>query len=206
MSLVNFGHEDGISGNTDSGNSNIIIAQRVSLASAGTLQSLSFYVMTAGGDLALAVYAADGPTAPDTLGPGPGTLLDRVAAFTPTTGWNTQPALSHASLSIGNYWLAYEPQSGVLEYALFISGVSHPLFYNRTYDGVFDSTFSASPTDITDPIYWSFYGTVDTAGGGGGGTSTLIAPNTSGIIWPMRNRTANPGMGLIYPRPRTGNR
>lgn len=169
MSLVNFGHEDGISGNNDSGNSDIIIAMRVALASAGTLQSLSFYVETIGGLLALAIYDDDGPAAPDGLGAGPGTLLDRVAAFTPAAGWNTQSALSNAALTVGNYWLAYEPQSGTLAYPLFTSGVGHPLFYNRTYDGAFDSTFSASPTDINDTIYWSFYGTVDTSGGGGGG-------------------------------------
>lgn len=35
---------------------------------------------------------------------------------------------------------------------------------------------------------------------------TLITPNTSGVIWPMNNRTPNPVSGILYPRPRINNR
>jgi len=50
----------------DSGNGNLLIAQQATLSQTATIQSLSFYVTTASGDLRLGIYDATGPNG----GPG----------------------------------------------------------------------------------------------------------------------------------------
>lgn len=67
----------------DNGNANLLVAQAATLTQGGTLQSLSFYVTTAAGNLRLGIYDASGP------GGGPGALLASTASFAPASGWNT---------------------------------------------------------------------------------------------------------------------
>ena len=68
---------------TDSNNGNKLVAQRATLSQTATIQSLSFYVVTASGNLRLGIYDATGP------GGGPGAKKAETASITPTTGWNT---------------------------------------------------------------------------------------------------------------------
>src|SRR5580704_3027092 len=53
---------------TDGGNANLLIAQPATLSTAATIQSLSFYVLTAAGNLRLGIYDSTGPSG------GPGAL------------------------------------------------------------------------------------------------------------------------------------
>src|SRR5271154_5058292 len=66
----------------DNGNGNLLLAQTANLAQAATIQSLSFYVTAAAGNLILGIYDATGPNG------GPGAVKNSTASFTPTTGWN----------------------------------------------------------------------------------------------------------------------
>lgn len=95
----------------DSGNGNLLLSQDVTLSQTATIQSLSFYVNTAAGNLRLGIYDATGPSG------GPGALKAQTNSFTPTTGWNTQPVVTPVSLPPGNYWLAYLPSSSSLHMA-----------------------------------------------------------------------------------------
>ncbi|MEK7138619.1 MAG: hypothetical protein AAB799_00365, partial [Patescibacteria group bacterium] len=45
----------------DSGNGNLLLAQSTTLSQTATIQSLSFYVTTAAGNLRLGIYDATGP-------------------------------------------------------------------------------------------------------------------------------------------------
>ena len=92
----------------DSGNGNLLLAQIAKLAQAATIQSLSFYVTAASGNLILGIYDASGPNG------GPGALKASTASFTPTTGWNTAKVVTPVSLPAGTYWLAYLPSSNAL--------------------------------------------------------------------------------------------
>ena len=94
----------------DLGNGNLLVSQQVTLSQSATIQSLSFYVMTATGHLRLGIYDATGPSG------GPGALKAQTNAFTPTTGWNTQnvtaPVLLSswyllAGISTGEQWIAF---------------------------------------------------------------------------------------------------
>ena len=91
----------------DSGNGNLLCAQSCTLTQAATLQSLSFYVRVASGNLVLGLYYDNGS------GTAPGALLAQTASFTPVNGWNTIP-VSDVVLQPGTYWLAYLPSSNAL--------------------------------------------------------------------------------------------
>ena len=97
----------------DSGNGNLLIAQQATLSQIATIQSLSFYVTTAGGDLRLGIYDATGPNG------GPGAKKAETNSFTPTTGWNTANVITPASLPVGTYWLAYLPSSSSLGFSQY---------------------------------------------------------------------------------------
>ena len=92
----------------DSGNGNLLVSQKATLAQTGILRRLSFYVTTAAGNLRLGVYTPNGPSG------GPGQKLAETASFTPTAGWNTVNVLSPVTLGAGSYWLAYLPSSSSL--------------------------------------------------------------------------------------------
>jgi hypothetical protein len=78
----------------------------------GTLQTLSFYVTEAAGNLTLGIYDANGPSG------GPATLLAATSEFTPVVGWNTYPVINPVLLTPGTYWLAYAPTSNDLHFAV----------------------------------------------------------------------------------------
>ncbi|NWG07675.1 MAG: SGNH/GDSL hydrolase family protein, partial [Chloroflexi bacterium] len=95
--------ETSVLGMSYSGIGNRLVAQQVTLSQSATIQSLSYYVATASGQLRLGIYNNSGTM--------PGTLVAQTAAFTPVVGWNTQPVLTQTVLPAGTYWLAFLPQN-----------------------------------------------------------------------------------------------
>jgi hypothetical protein len=138
----------------DGGNGNLLAAQNVTLSQPATIQSLSFYVTQASGNLILGIYDASGPNG------GPGTLKAQTNSFIPVTGWNTANVITPVSLPAGTYWLAYLPSSNNLALVKGLtSGVSER---NYSYPfGALPATFSTSPN--SDPYHWSFYATLNPA-------------------------------------------
>jgi hypothetical protein len=129
----------------------LLLAQNATLANAGTLQSLSFYVRVIGGDLRLGIYNAAGP------GGGPGAKLAETGSFTPVAGWNTQPVLVPVALAPGVYWLAYLPQSSALGFWKGTTTGVGGKYYSVPF-GALPATFSTAPAST--PSHWSMYGTV----------------------------------------------
>src|SRR5271166_1646013 len=149
----------------DGGNANLNLAQSATLTQTGTLQSLSFYVTTAAGNLVLGLY---GPNAAGT----PGQLLAYTKPFVPVVGWNTQPVVSQTVLAPGTYWLAYWPSSNALGFRIGAGGQYY--FEQSTYTGVLPNTFAQKQTGGG---HWSFY-------------ATLSGSSSSGTI-PVGGPTAN---------------
>jgi hypothetical protein len=134
--------------NTDDyGNGNLLIAQQAVLSQNATIQSLSFYVTTASGQLRLGIY--------DDTGGNPGALKAQTAAFTPVVGWNTQNVSTPALLPAGTYWLAYLPQSNNLHFRVASTGSARGYSYPF---GIMPSTYSSSP--MSADVHWSFYATL----------------------------------------------
>ncbi|MGE5223808.1 MAG: hypothetical protein ACM3PY_15325, partial [Omnitrophica WOR_2 bacterium] len=156
----------------DSGNGNLLVAQRTSLSQPATLNSISFYVRTASGRLQLGIYdEADGQ---------PNHLLTSTPVFTPVVGWNTL-ALSPISLAPGYYWLAYLPESNSLGFQADPSSGS-----GRWYSSPFGSMPSTfSPSSNSGAYHWSFYATLTV-------TSSSI-PTITPTPAPL------PGSGYVYP-------
>jgi len=149
---VNLGITSKLSG-SDGGNGNLLVSQAAVLPQPGTIQSLSFYVNTAAGELVLGVYDATGPNG------GPGKLLAQTAEFTPGANqWNTQPTTTNPMLAAGNYWLAYLPSSNSLGFPNNMSAGSYAA-RSVTFGSALPASFPSSPfTGVTE---WSFYGTVN---------------------------------------------
>ena len=86
------------------------MAQPATLSQTATIQSLSFYIVTASGNLRLGIYDATGPSG------RPGAKKAETASITPTTGWNTANVITPVSLPPGTYWLAYLASSNSLRF------------------------------------------------------------------------------------------
>ena len=104
---VNFGETTVLTAG-DGQNANLLLAQVATLSEAATVQSLSFYVTAASGNLILGIYDATGPSG------GPGALKASTKSFAPTKGWNTAKVVTPVALAAGSYWLAYLPSSNSL--------------------------------------------------------------------------------------------
>jgi hypothetical protein len=138
----------------DSGNANLLAAQNATLPEPATIESLSFYVTQASGNLVLGIYDASGPNG------GPGALKAQTNSFTPVVGWNTANVIAPVSLPAGTYWLAYLPSTNSLSFMKGLtSGVS--IRYYSYQFGALPAQFSTSPS--SDPNHWSFYGTLNPA-------------------------------------------
>ena len=145
LSTITIG-EDAILGMDDYGNGNILIVQQADLSQAATIQSLSFYVTSASGQLRLGIY--------DDSNGNPGTLRAETAAFTPVVGWNTKPVLTPVLLPAGTYWLAYLPQSNSLHFRVALNGSARGYYYSY---GPMPTTFPSPP--LTADVHWSLYAT-----------------------------------------------
>ena len=117
-----------------------------------TIQSLSFYVTTPGGNLRLGIYAS-------TAGGAPGALKASTASFTPVAGWNTQVVTTPVALPAGTYWLSYLPSSNSLGFRKAQNASSSGRYYSMTY-GPLPANFSTSPSSTGS--HWSFYATLTT--------------------------------------------
>src|SRR5262249_4475244 len=138
----------------DGGNGNLLLAQSTTLSQPSTINSLSFYVTQASGNLILGIYDASGPNG------GPGALKAQTNSFTPVTGWNTANVVSPVSLPAGTYWLAYLPSSNNLAFVKGLTSGISARYYSYPF-GALPAQFSTSP--ISDPYHWSFYATLNTS-------------------------------------------
>ena len=145
--ISTIGETNIVSGN-DSGSENLLVAQPAALTSAGTLQSISFYVRTAAGNLRLGVYDATGPSG------GPGNLKASTNSFVAITGWNTQNVTAPVSLEPGTYWLVFFMDDGNLVSAMDSTG---SIQYAYLTYGAFPAIFPASQNYTG---HWSFYATL----------------------------------------------
>src|SRR6516225_1771283 len=148
----------------DSGNKNLLAAQNATLSQPATINSLSFYVTQASGNLILGIYDASGPNG------GPGALKAQTNSFTPVSGWNTANIITPVSLPAGTYWLAYLPSSNTLAFVKGLtSGISNR-YYSYPF-GALPAQFSTSPS--SDASHWSLYATLNS-----GAVSQSISPSS----------------------------
>ena len=133
----------------DGGNANLLVAQSAELNQAATIQSISFYVTNAGGNLTLGIYDAKGPNG------GPGSIVAQTSSFTPMRGWNTASVLMPVALQPGTYWLTYLPSSDTLQFVKQLTGNSN---WSSFSYGVMPSTFTA--TTGSEAVHWSMYATL----------------------------------------------
>ena len=138
-----------LSGRT-SGDASYLLASRVTLAQAATIQSLSVNTLRAGGTLYLAIYSDNGGY--------PGALKATTAQFTPTTGWNTKPVVAQALLPAGTYWLVLEPSSNTYGAAYDTAGSANSSINRQMPYGPMPSTFPAGGGPGT--YRFSLYATV----------------------------------------------
>ena len=139
-----------IQAGNDSGNGDLLLAQKTTLGQPGELQSLSFYAITAVGDLRLGVYSDNAGT--------PDALLAVCAPITPAVGWNTVNVVAPVALAAGTYWLAYCPSDNGLHFANNGAAIGNFAFFTFPYAAL-PATFDPTPTTGTDQ--WSFYGTLN---------------------------------------------
>jgi hypothetical protein len=138
----------------DSGNGNLLVAQEASLSQSARIQSISFYVTAAAGELVLGIYNATGPSG------GPGALVAQTESFIPRVGWNVAATTTTPTLPAGNYWLAYFPSSSSLSFEKQNnSGNCH--YYSLRFTSTLPRTFSTKPKNCT-PATWSLYATLGT--------------------------------------------
>ncbi|MGE5223414.1 MAG: hypothetical protein ACM3PY_13340, partial [Omnitrophica WOR_2 bacterium] len=166
----------------DSGNGNLLVAQRTALPQAGTLTSISFFVRTASGRLQLGIYnEASGE---------PNHLIASTPVFTPVAGWNTV-SLSPISLAPGYYWLAYLPESSSLGFQADLSSGSARWFSSSF--GSMPVTFSSSSSSGTD--HWSFYATLTASPS----STPTVTPTPTILPTIAPTPTPTPGSGYVYP-------
>ena len=167
----------------DGGNGNLLAAQSAKLSQAATIQSLSFYVTAASGNLILGIYDATGPNG------GPGALKASTNSFTPTTGWNTAKVVTPVLLAAGNYWLAYLPSSNALGFVK-TNASGNCKYYSYNF-GSLPSKFSTSPASC-NPTTWSFYATLvaatTVAVNGACGSSNGASPDQRADRQPLHYR------------------
>ena len=153
----------------DGQNGNLLLAQIATLSQAATIQSLSFYVTAASGNLILGIYDATGPSG------GPGALKATTASFAPKTGWNTAKVVTPVSLAAGSYWLAYLPSSNALSFVK-TNATGNCKYYSYNF-GSLPSKFSTSPASC-NPTTWSFYATLTASSTSPPPSTAHAAPRT----------------------------
>jgi hypothetical protein len=124
------------------------------LAQPATIQSLSFYVQQAAGELRLGIYTAGANN--DCKG---GALKAQTNAFNASgNSWNTAPVTAQVQLPVGYYCLAYEFNNKKLTRRRGVSSGVNDAWFGQSF-GAFPTTFSASPNGY-DGNHWSFYATL----------------------------------------------
>ncbi|MFH0804487.1 MAG: LamG-like jellyroll fold domain-containing protein [Candidatus Zambryskibacteria bacterium] len=159
----------------DNGNGTYLLAQKATLSSAGTVQSMSFLVSdNSTGSLRMGIYDDDG------AGGNPGTLLAETQELTSlsTYKWNTANIVAPVTLQPGNYWLAFHPSSDSMSHLRGGAGTGNNCYYTVAY-GALPGTFSASPTCSTD--HWMLFATL--TGGSGNGIAWDLVGNYIGVVY-----------------------
>lgn len=161
--MTDFG-ENTIQGTDDGGNQGNILAQQATLASPGTLQTLSFYVTpgTQAGNMRLGCFTESSAL--------PGALLAETNSFSVVSAWNTQSVITPVLLSAANYWLAYQYDDGGVGLKISTFGIGSFAFKGQAF-GAFPGTFGTP--DGSGSGHWSLYGTVT----GAAGSQIIIAPS-----------------------------
>jgi len=147
VGVTTMGETSVLSG-ADSGNADVLMAQEAVLAQSGTIQSLSFYVTNAAGQLRLGIY--------DDAGGRPGALRAQTAAFTPVVGWNTQNVTAPVLLPAGTFWLTYLAQSNSLGFRVTPNGLAWGYSY------AFGALPNTPPSSVLGTVvaHWSLYATL----------------------------------------------
>ena len=157
----------------DSDNGNLLLAQIAKLSQTATVQSLSFYVTAASGNLIFGIYDASGPKG------GPGALKASTASFATKTGWNTAKVVTPVSLPAGSYWLAYLPSSNALGF-LKTNVTGNCAYYSYKF-GSLPSKFSTSPVSC-NPTTWSFYATLTASSSGTSSVNGACGSSNGGSL------------------------
>ena len=166
----------------DSENSNLLLVQSATLAQPATLQSLSFYIQAAAGNLILGVYDSTGPNG------GPGNLVAQTASVPVTqTGWLTL-ASPNVLLQPGMYWLAYTPNSDALSF--WVDRTTGQTVYVSQAFGPMPALFPGNVNTTTS--HWSFYATL-----------SVGAPTPTPTPTPTPSPTPPPGVTLAWDAPST---
>jgi hypothetical protein len=141
-------------GALDNDNAGLLLSQGpYALTQPGTIQSISFYVVNASGQLRLGIY----DSGPNHNCKG-GSLEAQTNPFsTASNSWNTANVINPVQLPVGSYCLAYEPTSNNLSFRKGISTGQSTTWYNKSF-GSLPSRFSSSPN--TAPNHWMFYATL----------------------------------------------
>jgi hypothetical protein len=160
--------ETGQLGNADNGNANFLLADGpYHLSQPGVVNSLSFWVDNAAGQLKLGIFDA-GPNN-DCKG---GKLKAQTNPFnTKASSWNTAKPASPATLAPGNYCLAYLPSDNNLSFRKGTSTGINNVYYPLQF-GSMPATFAANPSG-GDGFHWSLYAALTP-------TITLGEPRTLG--------------------------
>ena len=137
--------------NDDSGNMDVILAQKATLSQAATLTALTFYVAQAAGNLRLGLYDSTGPNN------GPGAKKAETAEFAPVVGANKQNVVTQVLLPAGDYWLAYAPSDNGLHFYLSNDGDGMLAYASMTY-GPLPATFPTTVTNLNQ--HWTFTATL----------------------------------------------
>ncbi|MBX9637689.1 MAG: hypothetical protein K2Q45_09090 [Nitrosomonas sp.] len=139
--------DSAIEATADTAQGNVIFSTSYTLNQVATLQSLSFYVTTAVGNLYLGVYNDNGSG-------NPGTLAATTVSFAPTVGWNTQAVTVPVVLQPGTYWLAFLPSSNSLAFRKTTTGGTSRR-YSYTFAALPATWTIVGQTSTTD--MWSLY-------------------------------------------------
>jgi len=162
----------------DSGNGNLLLAQKASLTQTATIQSLSFYVTDyVSGTLRLGLYDATGADGQ------PGALLASAPELTPANGWNTGNVTTPVSLPPGDYWLAYLPSENGFGFPIQ-DGLGEFVYHDYPYAPMPD-LFGEIPPGHSGPNSWLFYATL-TVSAVSASPSLSVARSGNNIIisWP----------------------
>ncbi len=149
---------------SDNGNANLLLASECVLSQPATIQSISFYVTAASGQMYLGIYS--GSTSQ------PFQLLASTPVFTPANGWNTQKVSAPLLLQTGTYWLAYLPNSNSLGFVKQDVGLGS-VWVGYQFS-IMPPTFPTTGVTTTSS-QWSLYATLNT----GTNSSPTPAPSPS---------------------------
>jgi hypothetical protein len=163
-----------ISGSTDSGNDPYVIgSQFTTPASAGTLNSISMYIVNATGTLKMGIYADNGSNAP-------GALLATSGEVTLSTSnsWYTIPISGSVSAST-KYWVMYRLSSGSASFKLISGGGFLSSWKTTSYASAWPDPYG-SATGTSSSSRWALYFTYTPSGSVDSFNTNLFKMNDTG--------------------------